>query len=278
MMDVCLDALKDTARLVSFLFLTYLLMEYLEHRTGEKSKAAIEKAGKFGPLIGGIVGAFPQCGFSAAASGLYSGGVISPGTLLAIFLSTSDEMLPIFISESVSPMFILKILGVKIVIGTITGFALDYLWKSRGTHDIHGLCEHEHCHCEEGSILRSALRHTMQITFFIFMISFAIGILMEGIGHDRIAGILGSQPIIGVCLAALIGMIPNCAASVIITELYLSGILGIGQMLAGLLAGAGVGILILFKTNRNRRENMKIAGLLYMTSVIWGILCEVSGI
>lgn len=293
--DVLLDAFLDTAKLLPFLFITYFLMEYLEHRTKETSKQMIKKAGKFGPLIGGIVGAFPQCGFSAAASGFYAGGVISVGTLLAIFLSTSDEMLPIFISESVGTGVIFKILGWKVLIGAISGFIIDFLWKTGSSKrkiyeehhhkhrehrekDIHGLCESQHCHCEEGSILKSALHHTLQIAVFIFLVSAGIGFLVETIGPDNLGSLISSKPILGVCLSALIGMIPNCAASVIITQLYLGGILGAGQMMAGLLAGAGVGILVLCKSNKGAKENMGIVGILYMTSVLWGILIEILGV
>lgn len=282
--DVLLDAFIDTVKLIPFLFVTYLLMEYLEHKTKEKSKQMIKKAGKFGPLIGGIAGAFPQCGFSAAASGLYAGGVISVGTLLAIFLSTSDEMLPIFLSESVAAPVILKVLGFKIVLGTVSGFLIDFLWKKgdgkrkKAEKDIHDLCEKQHCHCEEGSILKSAFLHTVQIVVFIFLISFAIGLLVETVGHDNLGALIGRKPIVGVFLAALIGMIPNCAASVIITQLYLGGILGAGQMMAGLLAGAGVGILVLCRTNRGAKENLGIIGILYGVSVLWGILIEIAGI
>ena len=292
---VFIHAVTDTLRLVPFLFLTYLVMEYLEHKTRKTTQGMIRKAGKLGPLIGGIAGVFPQCGFSAAASSFYAGGVISVGTLLAVFLSTSDEMLPIFISESVEMPVILNILGVKILIGAVSGFVLDILWragsrkrkvyhehrhihKERHEKDIHDLCEHEHCHCEEGSILKSAVIHTLQITVFIFLVTLAIGFLVEVLGEDRIGAIIGSQPVLGVLLAGLVGMIPNCAGSVIITQMYLGGILGTGQMLAGLLAGAGVGILVLCRTNRGAKENLGIIGLLYGISVCWGILFETLGV
>ena len=289
---VLMHAVTDTLRLVPFLFLTYLVMEYLEHKTQKTTQEMIRKAGKLGPLIGGIAGVFPQCGFSAAASSFYAGGVISVGTLMAVFLSTSDEMLPIFISESVELPVILKILGLKILIGAVSGFVLDILWRAgsrkrkeyhehRHIHkehhekDIHDLCEHEHCHCEEGSILKSAVIHSLQITLFIFLVTLVIGFLVEVLGEDQIGAIIGSQPVLGVLLAGLVGMIPNCAGSVIITQMYLGRILGTGQMLAGLLAGAGVGILVLCRTNRGAKENLGIIGLLYGISVCWGILFEV---
>ena len=294
-LDVILDALLDTAKLIPFLFLTYLVMEYLEHKTKNKSKQIMRKSGHFGPLIGGIVGAFPQCGFSAAAATLYSGGVISAGTLLAIFLSTSDEMLPIFISESVAASTILRILGLKIVLGAVSGFAIDILWRFGGRKrrereeyrhihrdhhekEIHDLCESEHCHCENGSIIKSAFLHTLQITVFIFLVSLGIGFCVELVGSHNIGYFISSKPMIGVLLAALVGLIPNCASSVVITQLYLTGILGAGQMMAGLLVGAGVGVLVLCRTNKGMKENLGLIGILYGTGVFWGILIEMLGI
>lgn len=288
-------ALTDTLKLIPFLFLTYCLMEYLEHKTQEQSKKLIKKAGKLGPFIGSVAGIFPQCGFSAAASSLYAGGVISVGTLIAIFLSTSDEMLPIFISESVQAGLIFKILGLKILLSTVTGIVIDILWKAgsrkrreREAHrhihrehhekDIHDLCEHEHCHCEEGSILKSAFLHTLQITVFIFIVTFVITFLVETVGEDTIAFLTVSQPVLGVFLAGIIGLIPNCAASVITTQMYLSGLLGLGQMMAGSLAGTGVGLLVLFRTNKGIKENLGILGILYGSGIFWGILIEVLGI
>ena len=294
-MHVLSHAFEDTLKLLPFLFLTYLLMEYLEHKTKEASQQMIQKAGRLGPLIGGIAGVFPQCGFSAAASSFYAGGVISVGTLMAVLLSTSDEMLPIFISESVDAAVILKLLALKILIGTVSGFVLDGLWKAGGRRrrmheehhhihrehhekDIHDLCGHEHCHCEEGSILKSALIHSLQIALFIFLITLVIGFLVEVVGEEQIGSFIINQPVLGVFLAGLVGMIPNCAGSVIITQMYLEGLLAGGQMLAGLLAGSGVGILVLCRTNRRAKENLGIIGILYGISVFWGILFEVLGI
>lgn len=295
LLDVFTDTVIDSFKLIPFLFLTYLVMEYLEHKTSEKSRKVMEKSGKFGPLIGGVAGAFPQCGFSAAASSLFAGGVISVGTLLAIFWSTSDEMLPIFISESVAAGTVFRILGMKVLLGACSGFVVDILWrfgtkKSREkevrTHhhkehhekEIHDLCEHEHCHCEEGSILKSAFWHTAQITGFIFLISFVIGLAVEIVGQEQIGALVSNQPIIGVFFAALVGLIPNCASSVVITQMYLAGLLGSGQMMAGLLVGAGVGILVLCRTNKNVRENLSIIGMLYGVGVFWGIVIELLGI
>ena len=282
--DVLADAVIDTVKLIPFLFLTYLLMEWLEEKTGEKAVSMIRRNGRCGPVIGAALGVVPQCGFSAAAASLYSGGLITVGTLLAIFLSTSDEMLPIMISEAVSPLIIGKILLTKIVLGLLFGIGIDTLnkfrhrWKKDKEKHIHDLCEQDHCHCEEGNVFLSALRHTIQIVIFILIFTFVIGLLIELVGEDAIGTFLTSRPVTGVLLSALIGLIPNCGASVTITELYLRGILSPGQMTAGLLVGAGVGLMVLFRTNRRLVENLKITGILYLAGVLGGWIIELTGI
>lgn len=277
MWDIILDTLIDGLKLVPFLFLTYLAMEYLEHKTGQKTQQIVKKAGKWGPLMGGLAGAVPQCGFSAAASNLYAGKVITLGTLLAIYLSTSDEMLPILISEKAPVMLIVRILLAKAVIGALAGFVVDVIFSKRGNEEehehIHEICEHEHCHCEKG-IVRSALNHTVHITFFILAVTFALNLVLHFVGEDALANLVLNRPLLGPVLAGAVGLIPNCAASVVITQLYLQGAMSAGAMMAGLLVGAGVGLLVLFRVNHNRRENLKVLGLLYFTGVLAGILIE----
>lgn len=280
-LDIILEAVIDTVKLLPFLYLTYLLMEYLEEKAQAHTVELVKKTGRLGPLAGGLVGILPQCGFSAAASSLYAGGVITLGTLLAIYLSTSDEMLPIFISETVPAGTILKILLTKAALAIATGFILDLLNRLRHAKNkkeeerhIHDLCEQDHCHCEEGNIFLSALRHTLQIALFIFLLSLVIGFLIEFIGEEALGSVLVNRPVTGVLLAGLIGLIPNCGASVMITELYLNGILGSGQMMAGLLVGAGVGLLVLFRSHRHLKKNLQIMGLLYISGVFWGLLIE----
>ncbi len=276
MIDVILDTLLDVVKLLPFLFLTYLAMEYLEHKTGDKAELLVKKAGRFGPVIGGVLGIVPQCGFSAAASNLYAGRVISLGTLMAIYLSTSDEMLPILISEQVSFWLIVKILLAKAVIGMVAGLIIDFLLRKKGLEQhehIHDICEHEHCHCEKG-IFRSALSHTAQITFFILIITFALNLILYFVGEDALANLILSKPVVGPLLASLVGLIPNCAGSVVITQLYLEKVIGIGSAMAGLLTGSGVGLLVLFRVNHNRKENLRILGLLYGIGVLAGIVIE----
>lgn len=281
MWDAILDSLIDTVKLIPFLLITYIIMEFIEHKTSHKTKDAIKKSGHFGPLIGGILGVVPQCGFSAAASSLYSVRIITLGTLIAVFLSTSDEMLPILISEAVDVRIILSILGIKLVIAVIVGFIIDLFFRkkfetSEDEPEIKDLCEHEHCHCEHG-IFKSALKHTINITLYIFIISLVLNIIIYFIGEDNLAHILNSTPIIGPIIASLVGLIPNCASSVIITQLYLSKVLNFATMIAGLLVNTGVGLLILFRTNKDLKENIKITVLLFAIGVIFGIIFDLIG-
>ena len=283
-LDILLDALIDTAKLVPFLFVTYLAMEALERAAGEKTAEAVERAGHAGPFIGALLGAFPQCGFSAAAATLYAGRVVTLGTLIAVFLATSDEMLPIMIAEQVDPALILKILGIKVVVGMLAGFAIDaaaYILRrnASGELQIHELCEADNCHChdEEGGIVRSAFNHTVQVTIFIFLISLALTAIVEVVGEATFSLFLVSNPELSVVASAIVGLIPNCAASVIITELYLAGNLGFGATMAGLLVSAGIGLLVLFRTNRRMRENLMVVVLLLAVGVFFGLVFTALG-
>lgn len=274
--------IEDSVKLLPFLFFTYLLMELLEHTTGGKVQNKIKNAGKVGPLWGGLLGIMPQCGFSAAAASLYAGRVITVGTLLAVFLSTSDEMLPIFISESVAPATIIKILGAKVCIAIISGFLAELVYvnvfkKKEKDMDIHVVCEEEHCSCEDG-VLKSALKHTLKIFVYILLITFILTLVIEMIGEDHLAVVFQNIPVVGEMIAALVGLIPNCASSVVITELYLSGIIGAGAMMSGLLVNAGVGLLVLFRLNRNWKQNAGIMAALYGFGVVWGVIIELLGI
>lgn len=273
MLYVIRETLVDTIKLIPFLFLTYLAMEYLEHRTGEKAQRLIKRAGRLGPVLGGLLGIVPQCGFSTAASNLYAGRVISLGTLLAIYLSTSDEMLPILISEQAPLELILRILLAKAAIGLAAGMMVDILLRRKQMEEhahIHEICEHEHCHCEKG-VVRSALTHTAQITFFILLVTFVLNLILHFVGGEALAGLILNRPLLGPVLAGIVGLIPNCAGSVIITQLYLQGAMGLGAAMAGLLTGSGVGLLVLFRVNHNKRENLMILGLLYGIGVLAGI-------
>ena len=280
MIDILLDAMIDSIKLVPFLFVTYLIMEYIEHKTKDKTKETIKKSGKYGPLIGSILGVFPQCGFSVSATNLYAARVITLGTLIAVYLSTSDEMLPIFLSEAVPITTILTILGIKIIVGMIAGFGIDFVMRLRHKEEeerIIDLCEKEHCHCEHG-IIKSAFKHTINIFVFILLITLIINVAIYFIGEERISGFLQNQPILGPVIAGIIGLIPNCASSVILTQMYLENVISVATLISGLLVGSGVGLAVLFKTNKGIKQNIKIVALLYSIGVIVGIMIELIGI
>lgn len=279
MIDALWDAVFDSIKLVPFLFLTYLLMEYLEHKTSEKTNRMIQKSGKLGPVMGGLLGVVPQCGFSAAASGFYSGGVITMGTLIAIFLSTSDEMIPIMISEQIPIITVVKILLCKSLIGMIFGLLIDFVCRIKGKHNelqIEELCDHEHCHCEEGHFVKSALSHTLQIFGFILIFTILLNEIMFFAGH-ALSDALSSIPVISVILSGLVGLIPNCAASVAITEMYLEGVISFGSTMTGLLSGTGVGLLVLFRMNKSKKDSIKIMGITLAIGIMVGLLMDLTG-
>jgi hypothetical protein len=289
MLDAILDAVLDSLKILPFLFVTYLIMEYLESHTEDRVRDLVKRAGWMGPFWGSLLGAVPQCGFSAAASNLYAGRAISLGTLIAIFLSTSDEMLPIMISESVPVTKMMKLLLVKLIIGIVCGFVIDgfcHIRSSRKTGQpedgedflIERLCEKEHCHCESGSIIGSALKHTLHIILFVFAITVVLNLAFLFLGEERLTAVISSRPVTGMFLSALIGLIPNCGASVLLTQMYLHGVLPASHLIAGLLDGAGVGLLILFRVNPDQKENLHITLLLYLLAVVFGMLIHLLGI
>lgn len=282
---VFVHAIEDNIKIIPFLFVTYCIMEYMEEKMAEKSEDAIKYSGKTGPLFGGLLGIIPQCGFSAAAASFYSGGVITLGTLLAIFLSTSDEMLPILISETVPAASIAKILGTKALIGVAAGFIVDFgLHRIGKGHvvqkHIHDLCEQEHCHCEEeeASIWKSALVHTVKVFVFIFGMTVLLNLVLECGGESVLEWVANNHSFLAAILTGIVGLVPNCAASVIITQLYLKQFISAGAMMAGLLVSAGVGVLVLFRTNRPLKQNVKITGLLYAIGVAAGLMIDLIGI
>jgi hypothetical protein len=289
MLDALLDAVLDSLKILPFLFVTYLIMEYLESHTEDRVRDLVKRAGWMGPFWGGLLGAVPQCGFSAAASNLYAGRAISLGTLIAIFLSTSDEMIPIMISEAVPAAKMLKLLLVKLVIGILCGFIIDgfcHIRSSRKTGQpedgedflIDRLCEKEHCHCENGSIVGSALKHTLHIILFVFVITVILNLGFLFLGEERLTAVISSRPVSGMFLSGLIGLIPNCGSSVLLTQMYLHGVLPASHLITGLLDGAGVGLLILFRVNPDQKENLRITLLLYLLAVVFGMLIHLLGI
>jgi hypothetical protein len=276
MLEIIIETLVDSIKLLPFLFFAYIIMEYIEHKISNKNREIIKKSGKIGPLIGSIVGVVPQCGFSVAASNLYAARIISLGTLISIYLSTSDEMLPILISQKVDFKIILSILSIKVFIGILCGFFIDYLIrnkKNKNDNIIHDICENEHCNCEK-SILKSSIKHTLHIFLFIVIISFVLNIVMYYLGEDILSKLFMKDSLFGPMISSLIALIPNCASSVVITQLYLTGAITFGSVIAGLLSASGVGIAILFKVNKNIKENMIILFSIYFIGVISGIIID----
>lgn len=268
MLDILWDALLDTLKLLPFLFLTYVVMEYLEHHW--KGGGLLRRAGRFGPLLGGLLGVVPQCGFSAAAAGLYAGRVISVGTMLAVFLSTSDEMLPLLLSRGVPAGEVFQILALKAAAGIVCGFLIDLVFRRPAAHQIDALCDEDHCGCGHRNIFAAALFHTAEIAVFLLAFNIVLGLLFHYAGENALQRVLSGNPVLSLFLAALVGLIPNCAASVALTTLYLDGLLPFGAMMAGLLVGAGMGLLVLFRLNRNGKENLLITVGLYGLGVALG--------
>ncbi len=277
MIDVILDGLIDTLKIIPYLFFAFLILEYLEHKLSKKDKKILSKNQKFGPLFGSLLGALPQCGFSAIGANLFSRRVITIGTIIAIFLSTSDEMLPIMLSQKVPVIEILKIIGIKVIVGILFGYIIDALLKRKkdiNTDEIHKMCDEEHCHCEEEGVLKSSIKHTINIAFFILLVNLVIGLTIHFIGEEVLSNFLNKGGVLSYFISSLIGLIPNCASSVIITQVYLLKLISIGTLLSGLLTGSGLGILLLFKTNKNLKENIQIVIIIYFIGVFVGIIAD----
>ena len=276
--QVIFHAVIDILPIIPFLFLTYLLMEFIEHRAESSTVNFLKKSGKFGPIIGGTVGVIPQCGFSSVASNLYCTKIISMGTLIAVFLSTSDEMLPLLISNSdIGGKKIVFILIYKVAVAILIGLGIDLalrlLNKGKGEINIDEICENDNCHCEKG-ILHSAIHHTVKISVFILLCTLLINIAIFFIGEEYLAKVMYNKPFISHVIAAIFGLIPNCAASVALTEFYTSGFITLGTMLSGLFAGSGVGLLVLFKINKNYKANLAIVAILIVSGLCAGLFAD----
>lgn len=265
-----LHSLKELLFTVPFLFLAYLLMEYIEHKASTKMENSISKVGKFGPFLGTGLGLIPQCGFSASCSNLYATGLLTEGTLIAVFIATSDEAIPLLLSKPEVTSDIWKFIVVKIVFGILIGFMVDLMLKILKIKKLPvELCED--CGCEEeGGIVKPALKHTLKTALFIFIVSLVLGIVMEFVGDDILHKVLLTDSYAQPFVASLLGLIPNCSVSVAMIELYSEGVLSFGAACAGLCSGAGIGLAVLFKTNKRFKENMRIVGILYATSALIG--------
>jgi hypothetical protein len=276
MKEIILDTLLDALKLLPFLFVAFLIMEYIEHKFSKKSKNKIAKAGKFGPFIGSILGAVPQCGFSVMATNLYATRIITVGTLISIYLSTSDEMLPILISEGAKANVIFKILIIKIIVGMVCGFFIDLILRNKNKekdYEIKDFCLEHHCDCNH-SILKSSVKHTLNILLFIVIITFLLNAGIHYLGEDNIGKLFLKNSFFSPFISSLVGLIPNCGASVVLTELYLNGVISFASCTAGLLTGSGVALLVLFKVNKDKKKNLKIIFTLYLIGALTGLLIE----
>ena len=279
--SVLLDGLIETLKILPFLFLTYLLMEFIEHKATEKSLSFLERSGAAGPAAGALIGAVPQCAFSAVAANLYTGRVITLGTMLAVFISTSDEMLPIMISGSVSAKAIAIIVAYKVVAALLVGFGVDItlrlMNKSKAQINIDEICENDNCHCERG-IFYSALHHTLTVGVFILILMLLINTLVFFVGSERLGSIMDAIPVLSHFVAALVGLVPGCAVSVALTTLGVEGIISIGTMISGLCSSAGVGLLVLFRLNRRKKEIFAVMAILLLSGMLFGVVADLIGL
>ena len=279
MLEIIVDTLLDGLKILPFLFIAFLFIELVEHKFNKKTKNIIKKSGKFGPIIGSLLGIIPQCGFSVVATNFYITRVISVGTLFSIYLSTSDEMLPIMLSEGAPLKIILIILSIKFISGFIFGFIIDSVIRKKNfiqEYDYH-MCDDDNCDCNH-SVLKSSLKHTFNTLLFVMIISLGINIMFEYVGTDLVSKIFMKDNLFGPFIGSLIGLIPNCGASVALTELFLNNAINLGTCISGLLTGSGVAILVLFKSNKNFKENIFIITTLYLIGVLVGILIELMSI
>ncbi len=283
--DILMDTVLDSVKMLPFLFAAFLLMEWLEKHSGEYMNRMLVKVGWAGPVVGALLGCVPQCGFSVVAANLYAAGIITPGTLLAVFLATSDEAVPILLSHPGGGSDILALLIVKVVIGMVAGYLVDFLIPGRhdSRADMERICADCGCHGHDhdggrGGIFRAAVHHTVQIFIYIFIFTGLLSLAIELLGVERLSSLLLGDSVFQPLIAAVIGLIPNCAASVMLTELYLNEAISFASVVAGLCTGAGMGLVVLFRMNENKRENLKIVGLLYAVSAVAGVALEVLGV
>lgn len=270
MKDILIDTCLDSLKLIPFLFVAFLIIELFEHKLAKKTKESIIKTKKFGPIVGALLGAIPQCGFASVATNLYVTRIISLGTLISIYLSTSDEMLPILLSHNTPIKDILVILGIKVAIGMFMGVIIDFLIRKQEKGEF-SICDDDKCDCKD-SIIKSSIIHTLKTIIFIFLVTLLLNILMSYISEEVLSNIFMKNSLFAPIFASLIGLIPNCASSVVITEFYLNGIITMGTCIAGLLTNAGLALIVLFKTNKNIKENIGILSIIYLIGVISGII------
>ncbi len=275
LLHIAKHALLDSLKVLPFLFLAFLVMEFCEHHGSGKLTKTLTNAKGFGSVFGALLGLIPQCGFSVTAANLYAGGLISAGTLIAVFLSTSDEAFLILLSRPQGYKTVLILMAYKLIIAIASGLTADALTKKHRHHkDVHDLCKS--CGCSESSgVLLPALKHTLKIFIFILICNLFLDGAVELIGEEAFSKLMLSGSFFQPVMASLIGLIPNCASSVILTELFVSGTLSFGALLSGLCANSGVAMIVLFKQNRPTKDNFKILCATYGVSVIAGIFLQI---
>ena len=271
MLDCFIDGLIDTLKVFPFLLVSFYIIEILEHKINSNKR--LESSGKYGPVLGSLLGIIPQCGIASIATNLYVTGIITLGTLISVFLSTSDEMIPILLSEKVSIKLILIILGIKLVVGLVSGLLIDLVYP-RKIKSHYEICEEEHCHCDDHKFI-SAFKHTINISLFILVINVLLNMVFNYGLNDYLSSLLLKDSIFSPIITSLIGLIPNCASSIVITKLYLASSISFGSMIAGLLTNSGIALVVLFKTNRNLKENINIILLTYFIGTVIGIILNI---
>lgn len=271
MLDCFIDGLIDTLKVFPFLLISFYIIEILEHTINSNKR--LESSGKYGPVLGSLLGIIPQCGIASIATNLYVTGIITLGTLISVFLSTSDEMIPILLSEKVSIKLILIILGIKLVVGLVSGLLIDLVYP-RKIKSHYEICEEEHCHCDDHKFI-SAFKHTINISLFILVINVLLNMVFNYGLNDYLSSLLLKDSIFSPIITSLIGLIPNCASSIVITKLYLASSISFGSMIAGLLTNSGIALVVLFKTNRNLKENINIILLTYFIGTVIGIILNI---
>ena len=276
--EICKDVLIDGARMIPFLLFAFLLIELVEKYTGEKRDRILMKGNKAGPIIGTLFGCIPQCGFSVVAANLYAERLVSVGTLLAVFMSTSDEAIIVMLGYPKSGGKILTILGLKVVIAIVVGYLVDLFCKrKRFSVKQESVWEERGCSCCGGhdGILKAVVSHSLKTLLYIMLFSMVLNVVIEGIGIERIQEILMNDSPFQIILSASVGLIPNCASSILITELYMKGVLALPAVMAGLLASGGMGLIVLWKNNRDKKENLKITAMLYIGSIVIGVILQI---
>ena len=297
MLDVILDALLDTLKVVPILLFVYLLIAFITHHKEEPFSFITGKKKWFGPLFGSLLGSIPQCGFSAAMADLYTQKKITLGTLFAVFIATSDEAIPLLIANpnAYKEMFIL--IGFKLLFALFFGYLIDIFFNKKfyenmkerfehkHTHDEH--CHHEHnhencnhehledhCthdHCCADNIFMDAIIHTLKISAFILLFNLIFGIIIYFVSMERFLSIININPYLQALITPIIGLIPNCAGSIFLVEVFLEGGISLASTIGGLSAGSGIGILILFRKSKNIKQNILILLSLYVIGVLIGL-------